>query len=179
MKKSKLIIILIIAIFLLFASGITYSIFHSKSNLQSDQKIAKFIFDAEKTDEFEVPSGDLEPNTFKEFSFQVSNNAQGKKSNITLNYQIPIKTFHFMPTIIELFKEGIEEPIMTCDETYTRNTDNELVCNSPYQEMPYDTNVLDEYVLKVTFPKEYSGLEYTELVDFIDLNIKSFQKVEK
>lgn len=178
MKKSKILILLFVTTSFLFGAGITYSIFHSNGNLATNQNIAKFIFNAEKTDEFEVPIGDLTPNTFKEFAFQVSNNAGDAKSNVALNYQITIKTFHFMPTVIELFKEGIEEPIMICDESYTRNTDNELVCNSPYQEMPYNTSVIDDYVLKVTFPKEYNGAEYANLVDYIDLNIKSFQKTK-
>ena len=178
--KTKILIILFSLVVILFTTGITYSIFNSKNNLFTDnQNIAKFIFEAEQTDEIAVPIEDLEPNTFKEFAFQVSNNADGKKSNVTLNYQITIKTFHFMPLVIELFKEGIEQPIMTCDETYTRNNENELVCNSPYQEMNYDKMNLDEYKLKVTFPKEYNTVEYSDLVDFIDLNIQSFQKTEK
>lgn len=178
--KTKILVGLFIASIILFATGITYSIFNSNSSLSTnDQKIAKFIFNAEQTDEIEVPIGDLAPNTFQEFKFQVSNNSNGKKSNVALNYQITIKTFHFMPLTIELFKEGIENPILTCDESYTRNTDNELVCNSPYQEMNYDSDILDEYKLKVTFPKEYNTPEYSNLVDFIDLNIQSFQKIKE
>lgn len=176
--KVKVLIGLFIVTAIIFATGITYSIFTSNKDMNmNDQKIAKFIFDTSITDAFEVPIDDLEPNTFKEFDFQVSNNSEGKKSNVTLNYQITIKTFHFMPLVIELYKVGIEEPILVCDENKTRNTDGELVCNSPYQEMEYDQEVIDDYKLKVTFPKEYNTPEYSDLVDYIDLSIQSFQKM--
>lgn len=178
--KIKVLIGLFIAVIILFATGITYSIFSSGNDLSTnDQKIAKFIFNATQTENLDVPIDDLEPNTFKEFDFQVSNNSNGKKSNVTLNYQITIKTFHFMPLVIELYKVGIEEPIMTCDESKTRNTDSELVCNSPYQEMPFEREVIDDYKLKVTFPKEYNSPEYADVVDYIDLSIQSFQKIDK
>lgn len=178
--KSKILVGLFIAAAILFSTGLTYSIFTSSATMSTNnQKIAKFIFNAEQTDEFLVPINDLVPNTFKEFEFQVSNNSNGQNTNVNLNYQITIKTFHFMPLVIELYKVGVEDAIMVCDESYTRNTDNELVCNSSYQEMRYDKEVIDNYKLKVTFPSEYNGDEYASLVDYIDLSIASFQKVDK
>ena len=35
---------------------------------------------------------------------------------------------------------------------------------------------LDNYIIKVEFPKECNGIEYSELVDYIDVKIKSWQK---
>ena len=44
--------------------------------------------------------------------------------------------------------------------------------------MSKDSEVMDNYKLKLEFPDTYSSEEYANLVDFIDIEIKSWQKVE-
>ena len=85
-----------------------------------------------------------------------------------------------MPLDIELYKVtgDQQELVMKCDETYSRNQNNELVCNSSVMEMSNDQDVLDNYRLRVTFPNEYDTEEYANLVDFIDIDIESWQKIE-
>ena len=46
--KYKVLIVLFALALLLFGSGITYSIFYSEAGGIVDQKIAKFVFDAQK-----------------------------------------------------------------------------------------------------------------------------------
>lgn len=181
MKVKVLIGMFFIAI-LLFGTGITYSIFTSDGELKiTDQKIAKFVFDAKPSDYIELPLTDLYPGIIEEYAFQVSNNASSVVSNVTLEYQIMIKTYHFMPLEIQLYKieNDTEQLVMTCDESYTRNTENELICNSSTQQMKYDQEILDNYKIKVTFPTIYNTEEYTNLVDYIDVEINSWQKLEK
>ena len=43
--------------------------------------------------------------------------------------------------------------------------------------MQYTTNVNDDYELKVEFDEKYNEEEYSDLVDYIDIEIKSWQKV--
>ena len=93
--KYKIIIILASLIAITFCSGITYSIFNSNSNLIVDQKIAKFVFEAQKLDHLELQLDSLTPGSSKEYLFEVTNTNE-VKSNVTLNYQLTIKTFHFM-----------------------------------------------------------------------------------
>ena len=38
--------------------------------------------------------------------------------------------------------------------------------------------VKKDFKIKVSFPEEYNGYEYIELVDYIDLDISSKQKIE-
>ena len=153
MKKQKILIILIVLVFLIFGFGITYSLFTSSSNMSANQNIAKFIFDAKKLDQLHFSLVDLTPGVQKEYPFSVSNNISGTVSNVSVKYQMTIKTYHFVPLIIRLYYiDGNEEDlIMTCDETYTRNSENELVCNSPILEMGYSDQELDNYKLKVEF----------------------------
>ena len=173
--KRKIIIVFVLIIAILFGSGITYSIFRSNTSGSVNQKIAKFVFEAKEVDELNIPLADMYPGVTKDYSFSVTNKQDSKISNVTLNYQIIIKTYHFMPTVIELKKvDGKEETlILTCDESFTRNSNNELVCNSQVLEMSHNIESLDNYKLVVKFPESYNDEMYKDVVDYIDIAIKS------
>lgn len=177
--KRKIIIVFVLIIAILFGSGITYSIFRSNTSGSVNQKIAKFVFEAKEVDELNIPLADMYPGVTKDYSFSVTNKQDSKISNVTLNYQIIIKTYHFMPTVIELKKvDGKEETlILTCDESFTRNSNNELVCNSQVLEMSHNIESLDNYKLVVKFPESYNDEMYKDVVDYIDMAIKSWQKI--
>lgn len=177
--KRKIIIVFVLIIAILFGSGITYSIFRSNTSGSVNQKIAKFVFEAKEVDELNIPLADMYPGVTKDYSFSVTNKQDSKISNVTLNYQIIIKTYHFMPTVIELKKvDGKEETlILTCDESFTRNSNNELVCNSQVLEMSHNIESLDNYKLVVKFPESYNDEMYNDVVDYIDIAIKSWQKI--
>lgn len=178
--KKKIFIILTILAFVLFGSGITYSVFTSKiDGVTTDQKLAKFVFNAESLDHLELSLVDLKPSDVEEYSFSVTNSKDSISSDVTLDYQLTLTTLHIMPLTIELYKTVDNNPtlIMTCDESYTRNTANELVCNSTTQELVYSTSSVDDYTIKVTFPNTYKDSTYANLIDYIDVEIKSWQKV--
>ena len=83
-----------------------------------------------------------------------------------------------MPLEIKLFKTGkAEELILTCDESFSRDSDNQLVCNSLVQEMPYDVKASDSYRLDIKFPEEFNDEDYANLVDYIDIDIRSWQNI--
>lgn len=180
--KHKVLLIAGMVLLILFGFGITYSFFHSASTLRSpDQNIAKFLFNAENLDYLEIPLIDLKPGDIKEYTFSVSNSEADTLSDVTIEYQMIVKTYHLAPLMIELYKADgeNEELILNCDETYTRNENNELICNTPIQEMDYSSVKLDSYKLKVTFPSQYNSEEYIDLVDYINMEIKSWQKTAK
>ena len=175
--KLKIIVMLVTSIVLICGSGITYSLFTSSTKAVANQKIAKFVFNAAKTDVIELPISNLNPGEKAEYTFQVTNNIDNKRSDVTIKYQMIIKTFHFMPLEINLYKDGEEAPILTCDETFGRNTDNEVVCRSEIQTMEYALNATDSYKLVVEFPEKYNDDTYMDLVDYIDIEIKSWQAI--
>lgn len=180
-KREKVLIIIGVLITLVFFTGITYSFFHSNANLNSNnQNIAKFVFNAESLDHLDLPLTSLNPGDNEEYAFSVSNNESGNISNVSVEYQMIIKTYHLVPLVIQLYKiDGENEVlILTCDESYTRNLQNELICNTPTQEMGHSSELLDNYKLKVEFPIEYNDEEYSNLVDFINIEIKSWQNLE-
>lgn len=174
--KYKILISLFIVMFFTFGIGITYSYFNSDVQLNSvDQRLAKFIFDTETLDRLELPLIDLTPGQTEEYNFSIGNGSNDSLSDVTIEYQLTILTPHFTPLIIELYKD--EDLIMSCDETYSRNDNNELVCNSSIQELSHDEEALDNYTLRVTFDSLYGDEEYSNLIDYINIEIKSYQKV--
>jgi hypothetical protein len=178
-NKYKKMIIIFGLIILTLGVGIAYSAFNSSSELESNQQnIAKFIFDAKRLDEIQLPLVDLNPGDNKEYPFSVSNNNLQNTSNVKVQYQITIKTYHFVPLSIELYKlnNEVEQLVLTCDENFERNSNNELVCNAPIQELGYSGEELNNYKLKVNFPSNNNDELYSNLVDYINLEIKSWQK---
>lgn len=180
-KKYKIIIFISVLILIIFGSGITYSLFRGGTTMNTDQGIAKFVFNAERLDSLELPISDMNPGDVSEYPFSVSNNNEGSTSGVALEYEMSIETYHFVPLLIELYKINGEEEqlIMTCDETYTRNSSNELICNTPTQEMSKESESLDNYVLKISFPEEYNDSEYAGLVDYMNIEIRSWQKINE
>ncbi len=179
--KYKVVLILFLGIFILMLSGVTYSVFTSEATLDvEDQDLAKFIFQTERLDKINLNLVNMEPGKTLEYPFSVTNENNGVVSNVSVLYELTLKTYHFMPLDIQLYKiDGEEETlVMTCDESYSRNANNELVCNTESFLMTHADGVLDNYVLKVTFPTTFSSSLYADLVDFIDLEITSSQKSE-
>ncbi|MDD4035913.1 MAG: hypothetical protein PHS45_01125 [Bacilli bacterium] len=180
--KYKVLIVLFVLTLFIFGAGITYSMFYSGATLGSNnQDVAKFIFNTESLDQLQMPLIDLNPGDNEEYLFSVSNNYLGNISDVSVEYHMTIKTYHLVPLIIELYKmDGAnEELILTCDETYTRNSQNELICNTPIQEMGHVSEELDNYKLKVNFPSEYNDVVYSDLVDYINIGIESWQKIKE
>ena len=173
MKRKRKLIIISSMLALFFGAGITYSIFTSNASLISaDQNIAKFIFNTQTLDEINIMLNDLKPGDTKNYNFSISNNYMEKISNVSIQYQMIIKTYHFIPSIIELYRvseNNTEELVLSCNESYTRNENNEIVCNSPIFEMGYKSLSIDNYKLKVEFPSEYSDPEYSDLVDYLNI----------
>ncbi len=176
--KRRISLIVMFGFLNILLVGVTYSFFKNENNLFANQDIAKFVFEAEETNTISVPLTDINPGDSTSYTFQVANNVDEVVSQVTINYQCIIKTYHLMPLEIKLFKTGsVEELILTCDETFSRDEDNQLVCNSIVQQMAYDNKVSHDYRLDIKFPDEYNSEDYANLVDYIDIDIRSWQNI--
>lgn len=177
--KRKIYIALSLILLVLFFSGITYSLFHSNTSLNSsNQGLANFVFNAENLDSISLNLEDLTPGTTLEYEFSVTNKELEKISDVTIEYELKIKTYHFIPLNIELYKiTDKEEKVGNCEDDYERDSNNQLVCNMPIEQMDKNVNTTDNYKIVISFPSEYSGIEYSNLVDFIDIEIDSWQKI--
>lgn len=174
--KRRILIILILFCSIICFTGVTYSLFNFDASFSfGNMKIAEFIFETKRTDHIDLDFTNLKPGETNEFNFEVTNTKNNIITNVTTEYRITIKTFHFMPLLIELYKD--DDIVMTCNETYSRNDNNELVCNSDVWQLNHNSSETDNFKIKVSFPKEYNSYDYTELVDYIELDISSWQKI--
>lgn len=174
--KYKIMITISVLAFILLSASMTYSFFSSDTTLNNvDERIASFIFNAETLEKLEIPLVDLIPGHSEEYEFSIGNTSENKTSDVTIQYQLTIETPHLTPLIIELYKS--DELVMSCDETYSRNDNNELVCNTEIQELIHSETNLDNYKLKVTFDEQYNDETYSNLIDYINIQIKSYQKI--
>ena len=179
--KKKIFLIIFLLIMIVLGLGVTYSAFSSENRLIINQEIASFIFETEQTDHISLALSDLKPGDETSYTFKVSNNKKIEDeinvSHVTINYQILISTFHFMPLEIELYKGENEKALLVCDESFNRNDNNEVFCTTEIQNMEFSRGITDDYELKVKFDEIYNTEEYSDLVDSIDIEIKSWQKV--
>lgn len=178
--KKKIILTICLLISITFFSGMTYSFFNSSANMKStNQSIANFIFETEKVDYIELGINEFLPGDKKEFLFSVTNALEEKTSDVTIEYQLLIKTYHFIPTIINLYSivDEKEELIATCDEPINRDSENKVVCKLPIETLEKGKVMKDDYKLEVIFPVEYNDVIYSELVDYINIDIESWQKL--
>ena len=149
----------------------------SSASANTDISLAAFVVNAEKKEQINIPLSNMKPGDNLEYEFGISNNSNSKRSDVNIDYNIVIKTMHFMPLDIELYDED-DNLILTCDEETERNEENELECVSDTITMPYEENTEDSYIIKITFPVEYNTIEYSSLVDYINLEINSSQKID-
>lgn len=178
--KKKLILIVTMIISVAFLSGVTYSFFNSAISLKSiNQGIASFIFETNKVNFIDLEMNNLLPGDEHEYLFSVTNNKTNKISDVAIEYQIKIKTYHFIPLKINLYKiENLEEKLVgSCDENSSRNEANELICNMPIESFMKNQEAKDDYKLKIIFPSEYNDPMYSNLVDYIKVEIDSWQKL--
>lgn len=178
--RKKIFITILLIVIVTFSSGITYSFFNSNVNMKSsDQKIASFIFDANSLDKIDLNLSDFKPGDEKEYLFSVKNTNDNSMSDVTVEYQLSIKTYHLMPLTIDLYLVNGEkdEFIGTCDEKAKRNSENELVCDMPTRILVNSKEEKDDYKLKITFPSKYNDISYSNLVDYINIEISSWQKI--
>lgn len=178
--KKKIIITVILLISISFFSGITYSFFNSNAKMKStNQGIANFIFEAKKVDTIQLDLNELVPGDKKEYLFSVTNANSSKVSDVTIEYQMKIKTYHFIPTVIKLYTVKGEKTdfLAECNETPTRDSNNMVVCNMPTETLETGSNIVNDYKLEIEFPSEYNDVMYSNLVDFISIDIESWQKL--
>jgi len=183
--KKKIIVILILIYLLMYGIKTSYSMYNDyKSGRVNDLTFAKIIFNNEEMTELSLPIDNVFPGNSLDYKFKVSNKKDGVRSEINTGYNITIETYHLIPIAIKLYQlSPTEEFILECNDTnYNRDTQNKLICTSEDFMLNYSEDISNEYKLSITFndsPNEDESwsVEYTDLIDFIDIKINSWQIV--
>lgn len=190
MKKYIYIVIgLIVLNIAVIALKSTYSSYSSTvSGKTENLTFAKINFNNEEVTETSFSLGNLKPSDEIEYQFKVSNYKNGSGSDLNIGYRLCIETYHFIPTVIELYKKSKEtnqaELILTCDESDKRNIENKVVCESDIYTLNYKYQDEDNYLIKIIYNSKDQmqqtwSEDYADLVDFIDVKIDSWQLTEE
>ena len=174
MKKK--ILIIIVMIMLISITGITYSLYTNMIKKEIPISLASFSVGVEKKETLDISLSDLEPGSVNHYDFSILNNIDENMSDVSVSYNIILKTGNYMPLDIKLYDSS--NNVLFDSKDGIRNEDNELVLKTEDIIMPYSESVKNDYSLEVIFPDEYSGEEYSGLVDYINLTIEASQKIK-
>ena len=161
---------------LISITGITYSLYTNMIKKEIPISLASFSVGVEKKETLDINLSDLEPGSVNHYDFSILNNIDENMSDVSISYNIILKTGNYMPLDIKLYDSS--NNVLFDSKDGIRNEDNELVLKTKDIIMPYSKSVKNDYSLEVVFPEEYSGEEYSGLVDYINLTIEASQKIK-
>ena len=172
MEKKKLLIILVIVNVLLLGVGGTLSAYKSMASGGSNNfEFASIVFNDEEVDSINVDLTDFFPGDTKTINFNVSNNKNGKKSDVTIEYKLIVTTYRMIPTTITI-KNSSNQTILTCNTNGTRTEDGKYVCSSSVQTIPYSDNTLKSFTASIKYENTQDET-YSAQDDFIEIGIVS------
>lgn len=182
--KKKILIILLLTNLLLLGVGGTYAAYRDEAvGTINEFNFAKIIFNNEETSSISLPNNGLKPGEKISYNFKVSNNKDSQRSDVNIDYKITIQTYHLIPTTIKLYdtNDGNRELLLTCNESAQRDEEYKINCVSDDYTLYYSSNDEDNYEVEVIFDStDAEGnpwpQDYSELLDFIDIKIDSWQK---
>jgi len=183
--KKKIIVILILIYLLMTGVTTSYSMYNDHQNGKvNNLEFAKIIFNNEELTELSLPLDNIFPGSSLDYNFKISNKKNGIRSEINIGYNITIETYHIIPIAIKLYqKSTTNKLLLECNETnYERNSQNKLVCTTEDFQLNYTEDTSHEYNLNITFNENSSSgeswsQEYTNLIDYVDIKINSWQIV--
>lgn len=166
MKKSRtrLFLIFLIAILILIISLATsYARYEQKYITTNTAQIAVPIIKLLDTKAINLKINPSEKE--KNYTFKVSNVDEDKKSEVSMQYTIQIKTLDNLPLEFELYKY----------ENGQIGTTN-LLTNNITQNIPMKLGSAEhEYQLKIKWQDNSNDYKYAKVVDYVQINLKSEQ----
>ena len=182
--KSLIIISLIIIIVIaVIQTRKTLARYETTTSTERDVDVAFWVIDHDfKSDSILIRDIYPSPTAF-EYNFTVSNFTAGKRAETDLEYEILITTTTNLPLTYEIQKNGttctkVEELVTDTDGTYYKNIALQNGTDKHFMDLGTDTT--DEYLLKVTFPQEYSANEqYADLMEDVKINLTARQVIEE
>ncbi len=175
--KGRMILLGMLACLAVLSVGITYSFYSSDGRVSGEVRLASFVIGTEELTEISFPLSDLLPGKSVVHNFSVTNEVNGKLSEVSIEYEIILKTQLLIPLTYKLSNiTSTEELLFTCDNTVVRDAENIVVCKSDPITMAEGAIDIDNFKLEILFPGIYSDVMYAGLVDYVDIEINSWQK---
>ena len=179
MKKNKQKIInspqlLIMFTFITTLIVIVLSISRYKSTVagSSTGRVAQYVLGIQTNNELAVPINKIRPNNSQEFYFEIVNEENNSKNEVTLKYTIELENKANLPLVFILYK-------------YDENT-------SEYKEVKLSANVTEEFEMNVknevnhkykvnvkwkdnTTDSNYDSYKYSKTIDYLKVIVNAVQ----
>lgn len=160
---GKLIFIFAALVLIVNISGITYTRYESNVDVSANANIAFFVVN-QGTYENSISITGLTPSVEpKYYRFYVTNNKNGKRANVDLEYSVRFETTTNLPLQYEIIRNQTYEGNYTniISSSTVRQDDNDVYYNvfnsTGTRTFLHSRNEIDEYILKVVFPVSYKN----------------------
>lgn len=180
---STVIILFIILVVLIIIIPVSFSRYESSGDSNLDSSVAYYVLDT-SYQYLDVKIPNLSPRVAPYvYNFSVSNYKDGKRAEVSLEYDLSIKTTTNLDLTYELYlNENYQNPsaqnvivlneiIQDEHDTYFRNI------TSPTQYFNYRYNETNNYSLLIYFDESFKGSEYQDIIESIYIIIDSKQIV--
>ena len=157
----------------------TLSRYESQVTSQNTLRTAIYLVNDEY-DTITVKLPDVIPDNGQyEYKFSVSNFTATEHSDTNIKYRIHIRATTNMHITYNLFKTWNLTGATTCIVSNSSSQDNYGTyfrhILTDYSTMLYSEDVTDYYTLVFTFSDDYKNATYSELAEYIEINIESKQ----
>lgn len=179
MKKNKTTTIkspklLIVFTFITTIIVIFFSLSRYKSTIagSSTGRVAQYVIGIQTNNEMNVPINEMKPNSSQEFFFDIINEENNSKNEVTLNYTIELENKANLPLDFILYRY---------DENSSEYKEINLNANTT-EEFEMDTkNKIDhKYKVKVkwkdnTTNLNYDSYKYSKTIDYLKISVNAIQ----
>ena len=178
--KLELALFVILLFALLFLVPYTLSRFKTKADGNIEIDVALFVVDDEY-DHQNITLNEMKPGDTYEYTFSVSNNKDGKRTEVTTGYNVTVKATTNLPLEYELYliNSGINQNIVDstdlsadADGTYFKK----LV--SVNRNFGFSEDVTDYYKLVVKYPASITTYRYQDTAENIEITVNGKQVVD-
>lgn len=179
MKKNKTTTIkspklLIVFTFITTIIVIFFSLSKYKSTIAGSSigRVAQYVLGIQTNNEMNVPINEMKPNSSQEFFFDIINEENNSKNEVTLNYTIELENKANLPLDFILYRY---------DENSSEYKEINLNANTT-EEFEMDTkNKIDhKYKVKVkwkdnTTNLNYDSYKYSKTIDYLKISVNAIQ----
>lgn len=112
------------------------------------------------------------------YNFSVSNNNGTKRTETELTYDLLIRTTTNLPLNVSLYDTN-NNPVLIGSETIAVDDDGTYFryIDIPQRDFGFINNQTDNYRIQVVLPVIYSLEEYQDIIELIEINVDSKQKL--
>lgn len=182
MKNGKAISgILVLILFVLGCSLLNETLAKFESSLSGNVigSIAFYVIDSEYQTE-EIKLDEIAPRDEEYvYKFTVANFNKEKRLETNAKYNIVVRTTTNLNLEYRLLKNNKENDAFV-DKKLIQNEDGMYynIMKTEYEKFGFKENQINEYELRIKFPKDYSNFNYQDVIESVEIIILSEQIVE-